>query len=107
MKTALSCTVLVAAIALVAEPSFAFNSLLSNKVATAPVRITTNRMQAMTAAEQKVGGTTATGIENQDGTAIYYDITVDKAGVPQKVLVDDDDGPGQAWAPSEDSDDGS
>ena len=45
--------------------------------------------QAIATAEKEVGGkSTANGIENQDDTAIYYDITVNKTGVDQKVLID-------------------
>ena len=45
--------------------------------------------QAIETAGLQVGGkVTATGIENQDDTSIYYDITVTKAGVEQKVLID-------------------
>jgi len=45
--------------------------------------------QAISIAEQSAGGkSTGSGIESQDGTAIYYDVTVDKGGTPQKVLVD-------------------
>ena len=45
--------------------------------------------QAISIAEQSAGGkSTASGIESQDGKAIYYDVTIDKAGTPQKVLVD-------------------
>ncbi len=45
--------------------------------------------QAISIAEQSAGGkSTGSGVESQDGTAIFYDITIDKAGTPQKVLVD-------------------
>ena len=45
--------------------------------------------QAIAIAEQAAGGkSTASGIENEDGKTISYEITVDKAGTPQKVLVD-------------------
>ena len=45
--------------------------------------------QAISIAEQSAGGkSTGSGVESQDGTAIYYDVTIDKAGTLQKVLVD-------------------
>jgi len=57
------------------------------KAAIAAAKVTLQ--QAIATAEQAAGGkATANGIENQDDTNIYYDITVDKGGTPQKVLVD-------------------
>ncbi len=57
------------------------------KAAIASAKITLK--QAIATAEQAAGGkATANGIENQDDSAIYYDVTVDKAGKPQKVLID-------------------
>jgi len=57
------------------------------KAAIAAAKVTLK--QAIATAEQAAGGkATANGIENQDDSAIYYDVTVDKAGVPQKVLID-------------------
>ncbi len=45
--------------------------------------------QAIAAAEQMTGGKAIrTGVENQNGTAIFYDITVAKNNTLQKVIVD-------------------
>ncbi len=45
--------------------------------------------QAISIAEKSAGGkSTGSGIENQNGSTVYYDVTVDKAGTPQKVLID-------------------
>ena len=57
------------------------------KAAIAAAKVTLQ--QAIATAEQQVGGkATANGIENQDDANIYYNITVDKGGSPQKVVVD-------------------
>ena len=57
------------------------------KAAIASAKVTLK--QAIATAEQAAGGkATANGIENQDDKPIYYDVTVDKGGKPQKVLVD-------------------
>ncbi len=57
------------------------------RAALAAAKIT--RQQAIAAAEQSIGGKAIrNGIENRDGRAIYYDVTVDKGGTPHKVLVD-------------------
>ena len=57
------------------------------QVAIANAKIT--MQQAISIAEQSVGGkSTGSGIESQDGKAVFYDVTIEKAGKPQKVLVD-------------------
>jgi len=57
------------------------------QVAIANAKIT--MQQAISIAEQSVGGkSTGSGIESQDGKAVFYDVTIEKAGKPQKVLVE-------------------
>ena len=61
------------------------NALEAAAVLNAKISLT----QAIAAAEQITGGKVIrTGVENQNGTAIFYDITVAKNNTLQKVIVD-------------------
>jgi uncharacterized membrane protein YkoI len=76
--------------------AFAANGALANdeqQEAAALLNAKTSLVQAITAAEQHTGGKAIdSGIEDQNGKVIAYDVKVIKGNTVQKVLVDIDTG---------------